>query len=187
MWPIFYDYDANFTHFINSFSKQNFISDQIVMIITSAGIPLMILAVAGQWWSRNNRSHTRYILLTAGFSFLLALTFNQFIIFFVQRVRPYDVGVTSLMGSPSIDSSFPSDHASAAFAIAFTFLFRSYPKQGFILAICASIIALSRVYVGTHYLSDVIGGMLTAFIATLSVCLAFRERSLLNHMLIRIL
>lgn len=76
MWSIFYNYDAGLTQFINSFSKQKFINDGIVMFITSVGIPLMVLAVAGQWWSRSNRSQTRHVLLTAGFSFMFALTLN---------------------------------------------------------------------------------------------------------------
>jgi len=185
MWFRLYEYDAGLTHFINSFSKLNFISDRIIMFITSAGIPLMVLAVAGQWWSRNNRSRTRHVLLTAGFSFLLALTLNQIIIFFVQRVRPYDVGVTNLLGSPSLDSSFPSDHASAAFAIAFAFLLCSRIRQGRLFLICASVISLSRVYVGTHYISDVFGGMLTAFAAAIIVCSAYRFDSSLNQRVIR--
>ena len=185
MWFRLYEYDAGLTHFINSFSKQNFISDGIVMFITSVGIPLMVLAVAGQWWSRSNRSRTRHVLLTAGFSFLLALTLNQIIILFVHRVRPYEVGVTSLMGWPSVDSSFPSDHASAAFAIAFAFLLRANPRQGIIFTICASVISLSRVYVGTHYITDIFGGILTAFAAAIIVCSAYHFDSSLNQRIIR--
>lgn len=186
MWFRLYEYDAGLTHFINSFSKQNFISDGIVMFITSVGIPLMVLAVAGQWWSRINRSRTRHVLLTAGFSFLLALTLNQIIILFVHRVRPYEVGVTSLMGWPSVDSSFPSDHASAAFAIAFAFLLRANPRQGIIFTICASVVALSRVYIGTHYISDILGGIITAFAAALIVCFSYSYERSMNQKLIRL-
>ncbi len=186
MWSLFYQYDVGITHFINNFSRQNWIADAVVTAVTSIGIPLMVLAVAGQWWSRSNRTQTRHVLLTSGFSFLLAIALNQIILLFVQRVRPYEVGVTSLMGQASLDSSFPSDHASAAFAIAFAFLLRSRTKQGSIFAICASVVALSRVYIGTHYISDVFGGILTAFAATIFVCVAYREDSSINMRLVKL-
>ena len=185
MWYRLYEYDAGLTHFINSFSNKNIICDEIVMLVTSLGIPLMVLAVAGQWWSRSNRFRTRHALLTAGFSFLLALTLNQIIIFFVHRVRPYNFDITHLLGSPSLDSSFPSDHASAAYAIAFAFLLCSRIRQGWLFFICASAISLSRVYICTHYITDVFGGMLTAFVAAFIVHTTYRFDSSLNQRIIR--
>lgn len=95
------------------------------------------------------------------------------------------MGVTNLLGSASIDSSFPSDHASAAFAIAFVFLFCSRTRQGIIFIVYASVVALSRVYVGTHCTSDVFGGILTAFVATIIICFAYRDDNWLNKRLIR--
>ena len=35
----------------------------------------------------------------------------------MHRIRPYDAGLTHLIVAPSFDWSFPSDHATAAFAI----------------------------------------------------------------------
>src|SRR5262249_1926564 len=41
---------------------------------------------------------------------------------FVHRLRPYDAGVTHLLIAPSHDPSFPSDHSTAVFSIAFAYL-----------------------------------------------------------------
>ncbi len=53
--------------------------------------------------------------------------------------------------------SFPSNHALNNFAAA-TFFYKLYPKLKWILFITASLIAISRVYMGLHYPSDIIGG-----------------------------
>lgn len=55
--------------------------------------------------------------------------------------------------------SFPSNHALNNFAVA-TFFYLLYPKLKWILFISATLIALSRVYLGVHYPSDIIGGAL---------------------------
>jgi len=53
--------------------------------------------------------------------------------------------------------SFPSNHALNNFAVAFFFLL-IYPTAKWYLIIVASLIAISRVYLGLHYPSDILGG-----------------------------
>ena len=79
----------------------------------------------------------------------------------VARVRPYELiqGLTILIPKPH-DWSFPSGHTTNAFAAAwvmFTMLPRKYGVPALILAI---LIAFSRMYVGVHYPTDVLGGVI---------------------------
>ena len=53
--------------------------------------------------------------------------------------------------------SFPSNHALNNFAAA-VFFYKIFPKLKWILFITASLIAISRVYMGLHYPSDILGG-----------------------------
>ena len=84
-----------------------------------------------------------------------------------DRPRPYEAhpGV-HLFLAPSHDPSFPSDHATAAFAIAVSLLLRSR-RAGLLAIAMAVVLALARVAVGVHYPLDVIGGALLGTIAAL--------------------
>ena len=63
-------------------------------------------------------------------------------------------------------TSFPSDHATAAFAIAVALL-RRHRKAGAIALVLAGLLAIARVAVGTHYPSDVLAGALIGTTAAL--------------------
>jgi undecaprenyl-diphosphatase len=88
----------------------------------------------------------------------LGLLANQVIAHLWDRPRPYQAhhNIVPLL-TPSHDPSFPSDHATAAFAIAFGVLF-VYRRAGYVFLAAAAVIAASRVLAGMHYPSDVLAG-----------------------------
>jgi len=179
--------DASLTHWINSAAGISPLLDRTVTTISQIGVPLMVIAVALQWWSRTDRSHVRHACLSAGLSFLLALGINQVILLFIHRVRPYDAGVTHLLIAPTVDWSFPSDHATASMAIVAAFAMQALPRRTLALLAIALLVCWSRIYLGTHYVSDVIGGAITALIGAAIVRLAYRENSRLDAFATRIL
>lgn len=117
----------------------------------------------------------RHVLVAAGLSFLLGLGINQVILHFVQRLRPYDAGVSRLLVERSADFSFTSDYATAGIAIAAAFLIHRLTPQGLVFLAAAVLVAVSRVYSGTHYLGDNLGGALTDVAAAATVRAAYRE------------
>ena len=168
-------FDVTVTQLVNGLAGNCALLDAIMIWISAAGLPLLVLAVACQWWAKTERPSTRHALVGAGLSFFLGLAFNQIILLFVDRVRPYVAGVTNLLTAPSLDPSFPSDHSTAAFAIAVTFAINGMPRRTLWFGIAALVVAFSRVYIGTHYASDVLGGALTgAFAAALIPSLYIR-------------
>src|SRR6266852_3261721 len=170
-----YELDVAVTHAINGWAERNAAVDLLMIWISAIGVPLLVLAVAGQWWRRIDRLHTRHVLVAAGFSFLLGLALNQLILLFVHRMRPYDGGITHLLIARSGDFSFPSDHATATFAIAAAFLLHGMRRLGLGFLAAALLVTFSRVYLGTHYTSDVLGGALTGIVAAAVVRSVFWE------------
>jgi undecaprenyl-diphosphatase len=68
------------------------------------------------------------------------------------------------------DPGFPSDHATAAFAIAVALLLR-LGRVALPVLLAAAALAVSRVLVGVHYPDDVLAGALLGTAAAMLVCL----------------
>ena len=177
-----YDLDASMTHAINGLAEAGGIADFLMTWMSAIGVPLLVLAVAGQWWRGPGRPHNRHILVAAGLTFLLGLALNQLILLFVHRMRPYDAGISHLLVAPSADPSFPSDHATASFAIAAAFLVHGMRRIGLWFLAAAVLVAFSRVYIGTHYVSDVLGGAATGLAAALLVRALYREGTRIDRL-----
>ena len=167
--------DQEITRWINAPAGNYAALDMAMVAITRYGVPLLVLLVVVQWWGRQDRPHLRHTCVAAGLSFLVGLGFNQIVLLFVQRVRPYDAGISHLIIERSADWSFPSDHSTASFAIAAAFLLHGFKGRGSALLVAALAVGLSRVYVGTHYVTDVLGGAATGIVAAILVCLLYRE------------
>lgn len=78
----------------------------------------------------------------------------------VNRPRPYEKFATeSLIEKDKTGKSFPSNHSVCAFVIAMTG-FSVSTALGIVLIIAATLIALTRVFSGVHFISDVAAGVL---------------------------
>ncbi|MBB4568385.1 phosphatase PAP2 family protein [Rhizobium leucaenae] len=174
--------DQTITQWINSSAGTSPMLDRIMIMITQFGVPLLVLAVALQWWSgRSSKSHVRHACIVAGLSFLIGLGVNQIILVFLHRIRPYDAGITHLIIDRSADWSFPSDHATATFSIVAAFLLCGLWRRGMAFFVVALLICLSRIYVGTHYITDILGGAATAIVSAAVINMAYREDSKLDR------
>lgn len=179
---IMFEFDTVVTRAINGLSGVGGI-DQVMILISSLGVPVLVLLVALQWWRQQNRPVVRHVLVASGLSFLLGLGLNQAILLFVHRIRPYDAGVTHLLIAPSADWSLPSDHATATMAIAATFLLHRMPRVGSLFLAASLLMMFSRVYVGIHYSGDVFAGALTGILAALIVWKLYRPDTKLDRLI----
>jgi undecaprenyl-diphosphatase len=123
----------------------------------------VLFLVTGKWRSVNGRRG----VVAAGFAALLALGMAHIIADIWARPRPYvSHPGTHLFIPRSADTSFPSDHATAAFAIAVALLLR-HRKAGWIAIGMAIVLCVARVAVGTHYPADVLAGAAVGTVAAL--------------------
>jgi len=135
-------------------------------------VPLYALAAGCLWLLARPFGATRWkqACVAALGSAAVALLANQAISHTWERPRPFTAHVdgTHLLAPPSPDPSFPSDHAAAAFAIAFAVLaFSRRAGVGFLAA--AALIGLSRIALGLHYPTDVLAGAVVGWASTLLV------------------
>src|SRR3954469_7381593 len=77
----------------------------------------------------------------------------------VDRPRPFVAHAATIHPflTHAADPSFPSDHATAAFAIATAVVLR-LRVPGLVLLVLAAVLAVGRVFLGLHYPSDVLAG-----------------------------
>lgn len=86
---------------------------------------------------------------------------TQLIKLWIMRPRPYTELSSLIVLATESDMSFPSGHTSTSTAMAYI-LSSEYQKWYFMLI--PIIVALSRLYMGVHYPSDVLGGFILGFI-----------------------
>lgn len=152
-------------------------SDYLVPV--SMGLTLVALWFIGKDAPQRMRYQIgMFTALTAmALSSLVVLISNA--LFF--RPRPFDGldGINLLFYQPT-DSSFPSNSAAAAFAIAAA-VWCVNRRIGAVLFLAAVVYGFSRVYVGVHYPADILGG---AVIALMVTTLTLRLRDLMMPVLV---
>jgi membrane-associated phospholipid phosphatase len=99
--------------------------------------------------------------------------FNMLIKWIAGRHRPINLFNNGLFGFDFFHviyelTSFPSGHAITAFSLAAALSFLS-PRWSIVAFIAATLIAVSRVIITSHYLGDVIGGAGIGILCTLAV------------------
>ena len=93
---------------------------------------------------------------------------TEFIKFFLHRERPFVALNFQPLAMPWGSWAFPSGHATAFFALAFAIFFiNKYWGAWFIVAAC--LMGLARIFIGVHWPTDIVGGILIAFISVLII------------------
>jgi undecaprenyl-diphosphatase len=133
------------------------------VLLGAAAVLLWLLARPGT--ERKWKLAASSALASAG----LGLLVNRIIAAGWDRARPFAAHhVAHVWGARSTDASFPSDHSSAAFGIAFAvFFFDRMVGSAFLAA--AVLIAGGRVVVGEHYPLDVVAGLVVGLGAAIVV------------------
>jgi len=131
--------------------------------LSDVAVPLYALATVALWLLTRPYGNPRWKLAccSAVLASGVALAANQAISHLWARPRPFTDHplLTHVLAARTTDPSFPSDHAAAAFAIAFAVLVFSR-WAGALFVVGATLIAVSRIALGMHYPSDVLAGAL---------------------------
>ena len=129
-------------------------------------------ALIGVGWLRGSEDN-RKAMLVATASGLLRLLFNQLIGLVWMHPRPFMIGLGHTLIPHTADSSFPSDHLTLWWAVAFSLLMqREQRRTAIVMAFLGLPMAWARIYLGVHFPIDMLGAIA---VAVLSARLSLRE------------
>ncbi len=131
-----------------------------VLIILGTIYVWLVLVPALWWKGKRNEAVDLFLLI------LLVLVVTTLLKFLFASPRPEDIREVPIPvpGYFGLDVySFPSNHASMAFACALFLSFR-FRKWTMPLFVYAFLIGLAKIYVGAHYPGDIIAGAVVGLI-----------------------
>jgi undecaprenyl-diphosphatase len=152
--------DWSVLHTLNDFMfRHDGVEDPLLFYVNAsealfvATLAIVFLAARGRF------ADWRRVCLAAVLSAGLGLAVGKVISELVDRARPFvaDPHGVHLFAGHAADPGFPSDHATAAFAIAVAIFLRKRAWGVFAL-VAATVLSVGRVALGVHYPSDVLAG-----------------------------
>lgn len=176
---ILWKFDFEILFFIRD-NIRNPIMNSIVAFYTTLGDDGVIWIVLGVILLIPKKTRKCGIMVLA--ALLVMLVINNIILKnIIARSRPYATypelveDIANLIHVPK-SYSFPSGHTVSAMAVAFTIL-TQHKKMGVVALVCATLMGLSRLYVGVHFPTDVYGGMIVGGLIALLVWFGAKKLS----------
>ena len=154
------NFDIQIFQFVNNLARQNIIIDNFFIFITIFGNILLFLIIL---FTKNKK-----LIIKSIIAYIAARAIDLGINLVYYRPRPFVIQEANLLISKGATASFPSGHAMTAFLFAQLLYFYN-KKYGVYAFVLAFLVAFSRIFVGVHYPSDTIAGIVLgigiAFIA----------------------
>jgi undecaprenyl-diphosphatase len=138
--------------------------DELMVFVTQGALAVFALVLLLMWFF--GKEKYKYTVVFAAITGVLGLFINFILGHIYFEPRPFVTHHVHLLIQHAKDSSFPSDHSTGTFSLAFAVLWRKNRKIGFGLLLVAILTGISRVYVGHHYPFDVLASILVALISS---------------------
>ncbi len=165
-------FDSSILHFFNRFAQHSWVFDRTVVLLEANMLFKGVLAMTVFWWlwfrdvhgPNQQRPMLLFGLISSNIGIVVARLMAHFLPFRERPLHtpslhfqlPFAADPTALIGW----SSFPSDHATLFFGLAFTFFCVSRDLGIAALAYVSVVICLPRLYLGYHYPTDILAGAL---------------------------
>lgn len=163
MWTAVSQFEGQFLLWVQDFLRQSWLSPVIAFYTKLGDHGLLWIALCALLllWPKTRRAG-----LAGAFALLLSLLCTNIVLkHLLSRPRPWLVleGLIPLVAEPD-PNSFPSGHSSAAIAAAAAW-WHYLPRPWRLAAAGAAVLmALSRLYVGVHFPTDVLCGILVGLL-----------------------
>lgn len=133
----------------------------MLSLISFLGSALFVIIITSILFLYDRK--TRHYIPVLWLTLLVSIGIGLLLKYFIARPRPNFVPLEF-----KNSFSFPSTHAIAVFA-PLALLDKEFPKVKWIWLSIAILVLFSRIYLGVHYLSDVVAGALLGYIIGLII------------------
>ncbi len=151
-------YDYTLTHLIRGLNENSTLNTIFTWISFTADTLFMVLMIAALYLGGYRKE-----ALVVAVVFLITNVATIGLKYLIARPRPSDLGIV-----PEAEPSFPSGHSSNAFAFATTLSYY-HRKIAPLLFAWAILVAFSRVFLGFHYFTDLLGGAAVGILVSLVI------------------
>ncbi len=151
-------YDYTLTHFIRGLNDNPILNTIFTWISFTADTLFMVLMIAALYLGGYRKE-----ALVIAVVFVATNVVTLGLKYLIARPRPSDLGIV-----PEAEPAFPSGHTSNAFSFATTLSYYHRKAAPFLFA-WALVVAFSRVFLGFHYFTDLLGGAAVGILVSLVV------------------
>lgn len=164
---ITFNFDSEIVKLVSSIRINSLDNFFLGLSVVSSGV--IIFFILTSLFFFGSLGEKRKLILPLWFTIFLSVVVSFLLKSMVQRQRPFQLGIIS---APEIlqkvshltwNFSFPSFKTMLVFS-AIPILSKVFPRSKYVWIVFALLVALSRVYLGMHFLSDVIAGGLIGYL-----------------------
>ncbi|MDC2864460.1 undecaprenyl-diphosphatase [Bacillus sp. BP-3] len=173
---VLHSFDYEIFQWVNSFVYKYPLLDKMMIFFAEYAQYILIVLLFILWITNKEN---RVTVFQALFACSIAFTMNRVSELFFYRDRPFVSHHIKQLVDHAANSSFPSDHATAALVITVTIWLCNRGKT-FMWIIFGMCIAFSRIWVGVHYPFDVLTGIILGGCTALLVHYRIMKMNFLN-------
>ncbi|MGZ4942329.1 MAG: phosphatase PAP2 family protein [Halobacteriota archaeon] len=151
-------FEYTLTHFIRGLNDNPALNTLLTWVSFTADTLFMVLMIAALYLGGYRKEALVFAVV-----FLVTNVVTLGLKYLIARPRPSDLGIV-----PEAEPSFPSGHTSNAFSFATTLSYYHGKVAPFLFA-WALLVAFSRVLLGLHYVTDLLGGAAVGIVVSLII------------------
>ncbi len=171
---------------INKFAGRSSLLDRSMIFVASYLIFIIPLFLVFLWFKRSKDNENKRTALFIFISVVFSVIIGWGISLFYFHPRPFMIGMGKELIRHSSETSFPSDHATAMFALSFSLLFLKKYLKGVIFFMFSFLVGFARVFCGIHFPFDIVGSFFVAFVGTGIIFISREKLDILFERIIEI-